>query len=178
VSKHQQLIEHFMDLPYRIEIVKIPDGKGGGFMARLPQFGRMAAMGDGETINEAITDLEESKRALFETYISEGIEIPDPDTFEEDFSGKFVLRVPKYMHRHLAQRAKENDTSLNSFVIALLASALYEDRTSSAWQSLEAEINMLRKDVCNLTYKMAPGSITLPRVVYEADDTYDEGRAA
>lgn len=174
MNEHEQLIENHMNLPYRIEIVKIPDEKGGGFMARLPQFGRMAAIGDGETVDEALRNLEESKRALFETYISEGSEVPDPDTFEEDFSGRFVLRIPKYLHKDLAQRAKENDASLNSFAIALLSSALYENRTLSVLQNLEAEIKMLRNDVCNLTYKMTPGSITLPRVTFKADDAYEE----
>ena len=64
-------------------------------MACLPQFGRMAAVGDGESIEEALRNLEDSKRSLFETYIAEGVEIPDPDTFQEDFSGKFVVRIPR-----------------------------------------------------------------------------------
>ncbi len=177
MSEREQLIEQYMNLPYRIEIVKIPDEKGGGFMARLPQFGRMAAIGDGETVDEALGNLEESKRELFETYISDGIEIPDPDTFEEDFSGRFVLRIPKYLHKDLAQRAKENNVSLNSFASALLSSGLYEDRTSSVLQSLEAEMKMLRNDVCNVTYKMAPGFITLPKVTFEADDAYEKKAA-
>lgn len=169
--KHrEQLVEHYMTLPYRIEIVKLPDTKGGGFMACLPQFGRMAAIGDGETVGEALSNLEDSKRALFETYLDEGVEIPEPDTFEEDFSGKFLLRIPKYLHRDLALEAKENNASLNTFATALLSSALYENRTVSALQKFETEIKMLRSDVCSLTYKMAPGVILLQKSNFGADD--------
>ncbi len=161
MNKADKTIEYYMALPYRMEIVKIPDGKGGGFMACLPQFGRMAAVGDGESIEEALRNLEDSKRSLFETYIAEGVEIPDPDTFQEDFSGKFVVRIPKYLHKDLAQRAKNNHVSLNAFVTALLSSALYEDKTSSALQGIKTQLSMLRSDVCNLKYTMPPGSIPL-----------------
>jgi len=175
VKGREELIEHYMTLPYRIEIVKLPDQKGGGFMACLPQFGRMAIIGDGETVDEALSNLAESKRTLFETYLDEGVEIPEPDTFEDEFSGKFLLRIPKYLHRDLALGAKENNASLNSFATALLSSALYEHRTISAIQRFEAEIKMLRSDVCSLTYKMAPGVILLHKSDFEA---YDLGKAA
>ena len=169
MNSHEKSITYYMSLPYRTELVKIPDEKGGGFMACLPQFGRRAAIGDGESIDDALTDLEGSKRALFEAYISEGIEIPEPDTFEEHFSGKFVLRLPKHLHKDLAKQAKENDTSLNSHIATLLAKALYEDRTSSAIRSLEAEIKMLRKDVCNLNYTTVL-PVTTSESPFEADD--------
>lgn len=69
-----------MGLPHHVEIVEIPDDKGGGFMAYYPQFG-VDAIGGGETLVEAIMNAQDSLRALFRAYISEGIEIPEPDRY-------------------------------------------------------------------------------------------------
>lgn len=167
-------IEYFMNLPYRIELLRIPEEKGGGYMACLPQFGRMAAVGDGETIEEALSSLEDSKRALFEDYIEEGLEIPQPDTEEEEYSGKFVVRVPKFLHRELSLQAKRNNASLNHFVTSLLAIGLQGNRFSSALNSFESEIELLRKHICELSYKMEPKLVLNRKFqVFQADEADD-----
>ena len=35
-------LDYYMNLPYTIEIIRIPDSQGGGFSARLPEVGRLA----------------------------------------------------------------------------------------------------------------------------------------
>lgn len=42
-------LDYCIGLPYRIEIQPIPEEECGGFMARLPQFGELGIIGDGET---------------------------------------------------------------------------------------------------------------------------------
>jgi predicted RNase H-like HicB family nuclease len=49
-------------------------------MARLPQFGALGILGDGETSEEAVQDLHENKKRRFAHYIAEGLEIPEPPT--------------------------------------------------------------------------------------------------
>jgi len=71
-------LDYYMSLPYAIEVVPIPDSQGGGYTAQLPQLGRFAFVGDGETIEEAISDLEYFKRERFVAYLKDGIEIPEP----------------------------------------------------------------------------------------------------
>jgi len=51
-------LDYYMKLPYTIEVVPIPESQGGGCTARLPQIGRFAITGDGETPEEAINSLE------------------------------------------------------------------------------------------------------------------------
>jgi len=41
-------INYYMDLPYTIEVVPKPKSQVGGFIARLPEFGRPAITGDGK----------------------------------------------------------------------------------------------------------------------------------
>ena len=40
-----------------IEVVKIPDDEGGGVCVCVPELGRMAVLGDGESLKEALSDL-------------------------------------------------------------------------------------------------------------------------
>lgn len=114
-------LEYYMGLPYVIEITPIPIDEGGGFSASLPQVGRFAVVSDGETPEEAIANLEEAKRERFSAYLEKGIEIPEPQEEKEEYSGRFVLRLPKDLHRKLALEAKKNGSSLNQYLIYLLS---------------------------------------------------------
>jgi len=116
-------LTYYLGLNYKIEIEAIPEKEGGGYVARLAQFGKFGIIGDGENIHEALADLENAKRARFERYLKEGTSIPEPEQ-EEDYSGRFVVRLPKYLHKELVISAKQNGTSLNQLVCTLLASRL------------------------------------------------------
>jgi antitoxin HicB len=54
--------------------------------------------------------------AALTTALDRGITIPEPETY----SGKFVLRVPKSLHRKLAENARRENLSLNQFLIYLI----------------------------------------------------------
>ncbi len=112
-----------MKLRYPIEITEFSEDDGGGYMATIPQLGKYTFIGDGDSIEEAIKDLEEVKKHYFELFLNEGIEIPYPKTTEEDifFSGKLSVRMPKYLHQMLSESAKKNNVSLNSYINSLLS---------------------------------------------------------
>jgi antitoxin HicB len=129
-------LEYFMSLPYRIEIEPIPENKGGGYVASIPLLGKYAVCGDGDTIEEALENLQAMKEERLNSYVREGLSIPEPDPDEDEYSGKFVLRIPKYLHRELALRARENNVSLNHFVSSLLSGAFQADRSSSLTQNI------------------------------------------
>lgn len=76
-------IDYYMKLKYKIKIIHIPKNLGGGFNASIPQLGEYAFIGDGETEEEALKDLEETKREYFQDYIKKGIEIPEPEVEEQ-----------------------------------------------------------------------------------------------
>jgi len=40
-----------------IEVIKIPDNEGGGYSACVPELGRCAVLGDGDTPIQAISDM-------------------------------------------------------------------------------------------------------------------------
>jgi len=118
-------LEYYMNIKYKIEIVPIPDEDGGGYFARIPQLGKDAFVGDGETIKEALNNLERIKKVYFEDYLERGINIPEPiiENNVEDCSGKLMLRIPKNLHFKLINNAKRNNSSLNQHLNYLITYA-------------------------------------------------------
>ena len=117
-------LTYYMKLKYKIEIIPIPKNRGGGFEASIPQLGSYAFVGQSETAEEALKDLEETKKENFEEYIEKGIEIPEPEEPKREFRGDFLLRMPTFLHESLYAGAKENNVSLNQYINYLLTSNL------------------------------------------------------
>lgn len=74
----EKSLNYYLNLPYQVEIQRIPEEEGGGFMVRLPLFGELGIIGDGNNEAEALADLEKAKRFRFVRYLAEGREIPEP----------------------------------------------------------------------------------------------------
>lgn len=117
-------IKYYMNLNYAVEIRKLTEDQGGGYNASIPQLGRYTFQADGESVEEVLNNLEIIKEELFELFLSRGTKIPEPIVeSNEEYSGKFLMRVPKNLHRMLSLSAKQNGTSLNQYVQFLLTSA-------------------------------------------------------
>ncbi len=171
-------LNYYLQLNYPIEIKKIPEEQGGGYSASIPQLGRYAFIGDGDTIQEAVENLQEVKKYLFEKYLEEGIPIPEP--FEEDdknYSGKFLLRVPAELHRFLATEAKRNNTTLNQYCVYLLTRKSYlkgiQDEIAEVREEIKDVYTWLRK----IDYKIEPDNkkFTSPKMTF---NKYDYDRSA
>jgi len=73
-KKHDNMkknLDYYLSLRYPVEIIPIPEEEGGGYMARMPQFGD-AIIGDGDTPEEALADLEEFKKKGFVIFWRQG----------------------------------------------------------------------------------------------------------
>jgi antitoxin HicB len=66
--------------------------------------------------------IQEAMALWLEVALEEGIPIPEPRP-DEDYSGKFVVRVPRSLHRELVQRAEQEGVSLNQYINVALAYA-------------------------------------------------------
>lgn len=145
-------LEYYMKLPYTIEIIPIPESQGGGFTAHLPQIGKFAITGDGETPQEAFDSLETAKRERFIEYLEKGVEIPEPEEEKEEYSGCFIVRSPKVLHRQLVAAAKQNHTSLNQYVIFLLSTNLHLDMQQTRFDTIIEELNTMKKALWGVRY--------------------------
>ncbi len=143
-------LEYYLGLPYRIEIRPISEDKGGGYEASIPQLGRYAICGDGDSAEEALRNLDTIKKERLAAYLEEGLPIPEPEPDEAEYSGKFIVRIPKSLHMELALKAKQNNVSLNQYVGSLLAGGLQADKFHSALADFAQDIKDLRQQLSDL----------------------------
>jgi len=146
----QRDLEYYLGLAYVIEVIPIPEAEGGGYTARLPQVGRLAITGDGESPQEAIANLEAAKRERFIEYLKKGIRIPEPEEEIEEYSGRFVVRLPKVLHRQLAAEAKKNEISLNQYVSYLLASNFQLKKQEEHFGAIMDELEIIRDEISDI----------------------------
>ena len=108
-------LEEYMRLPYRMEI--IPDTIEGGFAVRFPELSGCLTCAD--TMEEAVRNAENCKREWLTAAIEDRTPIPEPMT-DEDYSGQFKLRIPKSLHKSLAEHSKAEGISMNQYCLYLL----------------------------------------------------------
>lgn len=109
-------IDDYMSLNYRMEIVE--DKEEGGFVVSYPEL--PGCITCGETMESAIANAQDAKKAWVQAALEEGIEIHEPDSLEE-YSGQFKLRIPRSLHRSLAEHSKREGISMNQYCVYLLS---------------------------------------------------------
>ena len=109
-------IDYYMNLPYKMEIV--PDKEEGGFIASFPDLPGCITIGD--TIEETIQNIIDAKKAWLESELEMGGVISEPDDLKE-YSGQFKLRLPKSLHKQLAEKSKSEGVSMNQYCVSILS---------------------------------------------------------
>jgi antitoxin HicB len=89
--------------------------------------------------SEIASAAEEIRTLWIEGEYEDGATIPEP-AMQSDFSGRFVVRVPKQLHKDLVTAARQQDMSLNAYVIYLLAERNATARVASQLDDLRARI--------------------------------------
>ncbi|OLN31872.1 toxin-antitoxin system HicB family antitoxin [Desulfosporosinus metallidurans] len=111
-------LEFYMNLDYEIKIRKLAEDEGSGWFAQIPLL--PGCMSDGGTVDECLVNLEDAKKGWIEACIELGREVPEPSK-TTDFSGQLRVRMPKSLHQALSERAKEENISLNQFILYQLS---------------------------------------------------------
>ena len=99
-----------------MEIVE--DKDEGGYVASYPEL--PGCITCGETIENAVTNALDAKKAWIEAALEDGLEIHEPDSLQE-YSGQFKLRMPRSLHRSLAEHSKREGISMNQYCVYLLS---------------------------------------------------------
>jgi len=108
-------LSYYLGLRYPVEITEQEEG---GYFVRIPDL--PGCMSQGETVEEALRNIEEARGLWLETSYDAGDSIPKPGE-ASDFSGKFVLRVPRSLHEDLSRAADREGVSLNTYVLSLVS---------------------------------------------------------
>jgi predicted RNase H-like HicB family nuclease len=134
-------IDFYMGLKYKINAVPIDEADGGGILLEMPELGRLSTCAWGETYDKAYAMLRDIQRDNIEDLITQGFDVPMPLS-DEDYSGRLNLRMPKSLHRRLAEIAHEEGYSLNSLIVNLLYERL---GGLSVGQSLDNAVQIAEK---------------------------------
>jgi antitoxin HicB len=109
-------IEYYMNLPYKLEIV--PDPDEGGYVARYLELPGCITVGD--SIEAVVANALDAKREWLIAALEEGFAIAEPSALD-NYSGQFKLRIPKSLHRSLAEHSKKEGVSMNQYCVYLLS---------------------------------------------------------
>ena len=112
-------LQYYMSLNYPSQITKIDEADGGGFLIEVPML--KSCMSDGETVEEAYNNLEEAKKEWFTYMLENNLAIPEPA--DASYSGRFMVRIPKTLHKIITEQSKREGLSLNQYVSNVLAYA-------------------------------------------------------
>ena len=117
-SLSAKTVEEYLKLPYAIEVMRDEsDGYVGWFAQVLELPGCMT---QADTFAEVDAMIQDAMRAWIETALEKQIPIPEPRAAEQ-YSGKFVVRVPRSLHKTLVEAADRDGVSLNAYVNVALA---------------------------------------------------------
>jgi predicted HicB family RNase H-like nuclease len=88
------------------------------FIGRVLEFPSLAAHGSTQT--KALSEIRSVVEHAIDDLVESGEEAPRPLN-KRPYSGKLNVRLPKYLHRHLAIEAAEEGVSLNQLISTKLA---------------------------------------------------------
>lgn len=109
-------LNDYMAMSYRMEVVA--DEAEGGFVVSFPEL--PGCITCGETVEAAVANARDAKKAWLEAAMENGNEIHEPDNLE-NYSGQFKLRIPRSLHRSLSEHSKKEGISMNQYCVYLLA---------------------------------------------------------
>jgi len=114
IREEAKPLEYYLELNYPVTLYRAEEG---GFAAEIEDL--QGCLTQGETIEEAIENIEEARQLWLKVAYEDGVEIPIPRT-DEEYSGRFLVRIPKSLHRRLTEQARYEGVSLNQYVETIL----------------------------------------------------------
>lgn len=111
-------LKEYMELPYTRIIQEMNDSSGHYYYGKILELDGCQSTGD--SIEELYKSLNEAMEGYLEIKLEKGHDIPLPFT-ENEYSGKFVVRLPKSLHQRLALEAEKEGISLNQYALYKLA---------------------------------------------------------
>lgn len=137
-------LSEYLAFEYPFHVLADPEG---GYVVVHPDLpGCMTQFDDLADLPWMVT---EARELWIESEYESGHDIPLP-SYPETHSGKFVARVPKSLHRTLAEQAERDGVSLNQHVVALLGAGV-------ATHELAVGLDRLRETVEGLSAQLGVG---------------------
>jgi len=150
IKKNNITLDYYLNLKYPVTIYEDPEG---GFVAEIEDI--PGCLTQGETLEEVHAQIDDARRGWLKVAYEEGLEISLP-RIDQEYSGKFIVRLPKYLHKQLAQNARKDGISLNQYVISILSSNWHDrDLVTGELKEIKAVMNSMLEEY----RKFIPASI-------------------
>lgn len=134
---------------YSVRLSQLSQADGGGWVASIPEL--RGCLADGRTPDEAYEELKSVLDFWLEVAKEEGKPVPQPMAYSATaYSGRIMLRMPKTLHRILAEQAEHEDVSLNQYMVALLsynASRLQQNATKEQPKIVHVWVEYVKKEM-------------------------------
>ena len=111
-------INYYMSLPYSKVVTFYNDESDQYYVSEVLELSGCSSTGDTEAA--ALESLAEAMEGYLEAKLKHGDPIPEPVT-AEGFNGKFLLRLPKSLHRKLSYESQKEGVSLNQYALYKLS---------------------------------------------------------
>lgn len=132
---HNLTREQWNALQYPINLRALTAEEGGGWFVTIPLLGEATCAADGETVEEALANLEEYRRSVYEVVIASKRPIPFPTAVtekEDKPAGKWLMRASSELHAALQKGARESGVSFNTYCIEVLTRGLHAEAAADA----------------------------------------------
>lgn len=145
--KEIRTVEYYLQLNYPITLYRAEEG---GYVVEIEDL--PGCITEGETLEEVTQRIDDAREGWIRAAYEDEFEIPLPRN-EEEYSGKFMTRIPKYLHRRLVERARREGVSLNQYIHSILSASvatkdiIEEMRTS--FDKMLSKIQIYQKPVGN-----------------------------
>lgn len=111
-------INYYFNLKYPFNVKS--DLNDGGYIVKFPDL--KYCTGTGNTIEEAIKDAEFAKSEWIKAAYDNNITIPEPSQDDiDDYNGRISLRIPRSLHKSVAETAKKEGVSTNQFLSHIIS---------------------------------------------------------
>jgi antitoxin HicB len=143
-------LDYFMGLNYPYSVEEIEEDGEKIFSLSITDLPGCGA--EGATIEEARAKLEEAKEAWIQTALDAELPIPEP-VIEDEFSGKFLLRIPPRLHMRLSKRATRENLSLNQFIRQILEENINSKQVMKKLQLIENSLDEIKMEFIAMNIK-------------------------
>ncbi len=140
-TNNRKPLNYYLGLEYPFDVIAEPEG---GYVISFPDL--PGCMTQVESLAEVGPMAEEARSLWIETAYDHGMTIPSP-SHPEEYSGKFNLRLPRSLHRSLAEAAKRDSVSLNQYVVMLLSRGDVQARVEHRMDRIEGKVDAIHESV-------------------------------
>lgn len=144
-----ETLDTYLGMRYPFRVVADPEG---GYVILFPDL--PGCVTQVESLGEIPRMAHDVRVLWIETAYEEGLDIPLP-SYPEEYSGRFNLRLPRSLHRSLAQGAENDGISLNQYVMSVLA-------RGDAQTQIERRLDRLQSQVASLGQSLSDNTSQPP----------------